>query len=207
MVATDKSLFNLTAADLMTPVAVTLCDFTPLREAAETLFRAGVHGAPVTNALGECTGVLSVTDLARWAARRPGPPPVRPRTCEHQETYREVRGVETQLCTMPAGACSFQGTKVLADGRVAQTCREPNCVCAEWQMVEMEALPAEDVRHYMTSGPVTVEPEATIGEVGKAMLDAGVQRVIVLGTDRRPVGVVSTTDLVAALVAGDGDDQ
>jgi CBS domain-containing protein len=94
---------------------------------------------------------------------------------------------------------------VLADGTVAQACREPHCVCTEWQAVEMETLPAEDVRHYMTSGPVTVAPEATICEVAKAMLDAGVQRVIVLDPDRRPVGVVSTTDLIAALVAGDGD--
>ena len=207
MVATEKSLFDLTAADLMTPVAVTLRDYTPLREAAETLFRAGVHGAPVVNALGECTGVLSVTDLARWASRRTSPPPTRPQTCMYQETYREVRGVETQLCNLPAGACSFQAPKKLADGTVAQACREPHCVCTEWQTVEMETLPAEDVRHYMTSGPVTVEPEATIGEVGKAMLDAGVQRVIVLGPDRRPAGVVSTTDLVAALVGGKGDAE
>src|SRR6478609_1943297 len=106
MVATQHSLFQLTAADLMSPATVTFREYTPLRQAAEELFRAGVHGAPVVNGLGECIGVLSVSDLARWAARRTSPPSTRPQTCSFQETHRAVRGEETTLCTLPAGACS-----------------------------------------------------------------------------------------------------
>jgi CBS domain-containing protein len=205
MVATEKPLFDLTAADLMTPMAITLDEAQPLREAAEALLRAGIHGAPVVNALGECTGVLSVTDLARWAARGAGPSSPRPQACSHQEAHRAVRGGETALCTRPAGACSFQAPTVLAGGRVAQACRKPPGTYSEWQSVELDALPAEDVRHYMTSDPIAVGPEAPIGEVARVMLDTGIQRVVVLGPGRRPAGVVSTTDLVAALVSGDGE--
>jgi CBS domain-containing protein len=167
MTATDKSLFDLTAADLMTPVVVTLHESTPLREAAEELFRAGVHGAPVANAVGACVGVLSVTDLARWAARPTGPG-------ESTETSGDIRSTE-----------------------------DP-CVFAEWQMVEVERLPTDDVRHYMTEGPVTVEPSAPITELARTMVGACVHRLVVADADGRPVGVVSAADLIAAL-AGSGD--
>ena len=45
--------------------------------------------------------------------------------------------------------------------------REPPGAYSEWQSVELDALPAEDVRHYMTSDPIAVGPEAPIGEVAR----------------------------------------
>lgn len=83
MIPTAKSLIELTAADLMSAVMFTLREWTSLRDAAEELFRSGIHGAPVVDAGGRCVGVLSASDLARWAARKDGPPPTRPRTCGH----------------------------------------------------------------------------------------------------------------------------
>jgi CBS-domain-containing membrane protein len=204
MVATDKSLFELTAADLMTRNVVTLREWQPLREAAEELFRAGVHGAPVVDVGGRCVGVLSVSDLARWEARRTGPAPTRPMTCGFQESYRAIQGEERTLCTLPEGKCPLQSPKTLRDGRQVQVCRDPHCVCLEWQMVEIETLPAEDVRHYMTHEPVTAEPEAPIRSLARQMIDAAVQRVIIIDSAGGPVGIVSATDLVAAL-AGSGE--
>jgi CBS domain-containing protein len=169
MTATDKALFDLTAADLMTRVSVTLRESTPLREAAGELFRAGVHGAPVVNAVGACVGVLSVTDLAKWAARPTG----------------------------PDGSPESSGA--VGSGQ------DP-CVFGEWQMVEVERLPTDDVRHYMTEGPITVEPSAPITELARTMIGACVHRVVVTNAEGRPVGVVSATDLIAALAgAGDSD--
>jgi CBS domain-containing protein len=205
MVATGKSLYALTAADLMTRVAVALRQWQPLREAAEELFRAGVHGAPVVDTGGKCVGVLSVTDLARWAAHRAGPAPARPRACSNQKTYRRAGGEEVTLCTLPAGKCPLQVPTTIADGHVVQECRDPHGVCLEWQMVEMDALPADDVRHYMTEEPVTVDPEAPIRRVARRMLEAAVQRVIVVDSAGGPVGVVSATDLVAAVAEAHGD--
>jgi CBS domain-containing protein len=72
-------------------------------------------------------------------------------------------------------------------------------------MVEMDALPADDVRHYMTEEPVTVDPEAPIRRVARRMLEAAVQRVIVVDSAGGPVGVVSATDLVAAVAEAHGD--
>jgi CBS domain-containing protein len=74
-------------------------------------------------------------------------------------------------------------------------------------MVEMESLPAEDVRHYMTAEPVTVEPTAPIREVARRMLDLRVGRVVVTDSAGGPLGVVSATDLVAAIAGDDEADR
>jgi CBS domain-containing protein len=199
MTATSKPLVDLTAADLMSEPAVTLQARMPLRAAADEVNQAGIHGAPVVDGAGRCIGVLSSSDLARWAADRSGPVPRRARTCDHQTRYRGVRGEEHVLCTLPAGKCSCQTPTELAGGFRVQICREPSCVALEWQMVSSESLPPEDVRGYMTCEPVTVRPEAGIREVARRMLDAKVRRVIVTDPDGRPVGIVSVSDLMAAV--------
>jgi CBS domain-containing protein len=202
MTTTTKPLFDLTAADLRSPVRLTLPERLPLREAAEELFRAGVHGAPVVDAGGRCVGLLSVTDLARWAVRTDDPSPGRPLTCEYQERHRATGGEETTFCTLPAGTCALQTAHRLPDGRTVQVCREPNCVCLEWQMVEMDSLPPEDVRHHMTAEPVTVELTTPIREVARRMLDTRIGRVVVTDSAGCPIGIVSASDLVAALATG-----
>jgi CBS domain-containing protein len=196
---TTKPLYDLTAADLMSPVTVTLPESMPLREAAEELFRARIHGAPVVDAGGRCVGILSVTDLARWAVGKEGPPSTRPRTCSYQEPYRAVGGEVTTLCTLPAGTCSFQTPRQLPGGRTVQACREPNCVWLEWQMVEMDALPTDVVRQCITAEPVTIERDTPIREIVRRMLDTGVRRVVITDSAGGPVGIVSVTDLVAAV--------
>ena len=196
---TTKSLFDLTATDLMSGVAVVLREGMSLGEAADELFRAGVHGAPVVDAAGRCVGVLSVSDLARWAVRQDRSPQDRLRNCGHQAPYRAVGGREATLCTLPGGACPHQTPERLSGGCTVQVCREPHSVCLEWQVVDVEVLPPADVRQYMTRDPVTVEPGTPIREVARRMLDAGVRRVIVTDSGGGPVGVVSVTDLVAAV--------
>jgi CBS domain-containing protein len=80
-------------------------------------------------------------------------------------------------------------------------CATPFCVCADWQVLEIEQLPVEEVRRHMTPDPVTVRPGTPVKEVARLMLDAHIHRVIVVDARGRPIGVVSSTDLIAA-VAG-----
>jgi CBS domain-containing protein len=83
---------------------------------------------------------------------------------------------------------------------------EPTAACdsvCAWQIVETENLPEDAVRDYMTADPVTVGPTESIGELARMMLDARIHRVIVVDAERRPVGVVSSTDLLAALAQAD----
>lgn len=72
-------------------------------------------------------------------------------------------------------------------------------ISTAWQMVEMEQVPTEVVSAYMTKDPVTASPTATVVELARIMMDAHIHRVIVVDGKMRPVGVVSSTDIVAAV--------
>jgi CBS domain-containing protein len=73
------------------------------------------------------------------------------------------------------------------------------CMCADWQVMEHHELPPDEVRDHMTPDPVTVRPGTPLGELAKLMLDAHIHRVIVVDGKGRPVGVVSSTDVIAAV--------
>jgi CBS domain-containing protein len=55
----------------------------------------------------------------------------------------------------------------------------------------------------MTTVVVSASVVATIPELARAMLDQHVQRLFVLDADRRPVGVVTVTDLLRVLAEGE----
>jgi CBS-domain-containing membrane protein len=73
------------------------------------------------------------------------------------------------------------------------------CVCSDWQMIDVEAMPVDEVCRYMTTDLVTANPETPIGDVARRMLDAHIHRVIIVNAQGRPIGVVSTTDILAAV--------
>lgn len=68
-----------------------------------------------------------------------------------------------------------------------------------WQMFEADDLPANLVRSHMTANPVTVLPETTIGELVQKMVDAHIHRVIVVDEENKPLGIISSTDVLAAV--------
>jgi CBS-domain-containing membrane protein len=72
------------------------------------------------------------------------------------------------------------------------------CVC-EWEIVTANAPPDEQVRDWMTSDLVMALPTASISELARSMIDAHVHRIIVAGADERPIGIVSSTDILAAV--------
>lgn len=87
--------------------------------------------------------------------------------------------------------------------KATPTHRPPTpCYCA-WQVLELEELPANQVAAYMTLDPVTVPPSTPIGKLARLMLDAHIHRVIVVDEHRRPIGIVSSTNILAAVAYGD----
>jgi CBS domain-containing protein len=76
---------------------------------------------------------------------------------------------------------------------------ESDCVCTAWQMVEFDQLPAEVVSNYMTPDPVIVSPQMNLRDLARTMVDAHIHRVIVTDDRKRPVGLVSSTDVLAAV--------
>lgn len=188
---------TLTACDLMTRDAEAVRDDLPLRDAAAWLTRRERRAAPVVDASGQCVGVLSATDLVRWVAGLADATPRSP-TCGYQEKYRAPGGRETVLCRLADGACPLQQRRELA-GRTALACAEPYSVPSDWQVVQPEERPGAVVRDVMTTDPVTAGPATPAAELARLMLDRGVHRLVVLDDDRRPVGVVSASDLLQVM--------
>src|SRR5205807_833547 len=67
------------------------------------------------------------------------------------------------------------------------------------QLVDPEKLPADQVSVYMTADPVTSGPAARISDLAGKMVDAHIHRVVVVDEQERPIGIVSSTDILAAV--------
>ena len=73
-----------------------------------------------------------------------------------------------------------------------------------WQVVDDGLLPSDEVGDYMTADPVTVPETAAVADLARMMCDAHIHRVIVVNQEHRPVGVVSSIDILAAVAHGHG---
>jgi CBS-domain-containing membrane protein len=76
--------------------------------------------------------------------------------------------------------------------------------CAPWQVLDSAVLPEDEVSQYMTADPVTVFPNAPIAELARMMTDAHIHRIIVVDNEGRPVGIVSSTDILAVVACAGG---
>jgi predicted transcriptional regulator len=75
-----------------------------------------------------------------------------------------------------------------------------NGIQQSWQIPECDQETAGCVQEFMTKDPVLVSPGTRIGELARLMMDARVHRIIVVDTaTNRPVGIVSTMDVLAAV--------
>jgi CBS domain-containing protein len=68
-----------------------------------------------------------------------------------------------------------------------------------WHLLGTENLPSGRIESYMTSDIVTATPLTPISQLARMMIDGRVHRVIVLDEQRKPIGLVSTMDLLTAL--------
>lgn len=82
---------------------------------------------------------------------------------------------------------------------VAATEPSAEAVTCAWQIVEPSGLSEHYVADLMTHDPVTVTPSTPVHELARMMLDAHIHRVIVLDEQHRPVGIVTATDILAAV--------
>jgi CBS domain-containing protein len=195
----EHSLLTLTAADLMSRDVKTIGADMPLREAALKLAQWEVHGTPVVDDGGRCIGVLSVTDLARWTAGQGQTHTRLPQTCSFQGKCREPGGREIAVCRLPEGICPLQRLRQTADGNLVLSCVEPNSVPSDWQMVELESLPGDSVRDFMTTTVIATDPGTPVPEMARLMLEHQIHRLLVLDENRHPVGVVAVNDLLQVL--------
>lgn len=74
------------------------------------------------------------------------------------------------------------------------------CFIAPWgEMIDIEESADSEISHYMTSDPITVAPSTPIGDLAQKMVDAHIHRVLVVMDHDGPLGIVTSTDILAAL--------
>jgi CBS domain-containing protein len=81
----------------------------------------------------------------------------------------------------------------------AIVCNEPHCVPTDWQVVNLEKPPTGKVRRHMTPNPITVEEDTPVEIAAQRMIEAGIHRLIVIDEGGRPVGLVSSTDILGVI--------
>jgi predicted transcriptional regulator len=202
MNTTCANLLSLQAKDLMTSDVVCVHQEMSIKEAALILVEHGICGAPVVDAEGRCIGVFSATDLLRCYSEQKNDrtiPVERELTCPFVRTVRDSHGRETSLCSLPLGVCSIQRHQKDAAGGSIVTCSEPHSVPVEWGVVEVEKLPDDPVQRYMTADPVTVQCDVGIRTAARMMIDAHIHRLIVVDAEHHPVGILSSSDLLAVI--------
>jgi CBS domain-containing protein len=203
MLATPRPLITLTAGDLMSRDLISVSQQTSLREAGRLLLLHQISGMPVVEPGGACVGILSTTDLLRWALQQHGAstPRIaeRPYSCIFQLKHQGANGEERVLWTLPLDVCSLQ-----RQNGEDNICNQPHEVLADWQVVNVEQLPTENVGQFMTSDLVTVAVDLPLPELARRMVDAHVHRVIVVDRLHRPVGIVSNTDILAGIARAAG---
>jgi CBS domain-containing protein len=209
MIETTRDLLALTATDLMSRNVVQLPEHMALRDAARLLLQNQVGGAPVVDKDGRCVGILTAIDFLRLAGKhngetRPGVRPL-PISCPFWVKRTGSDGAEVAVCTLPPGVCPIQSPQIDDKGNATNVCSMPHCVLTDWQIVEFEKLPSTEVRHCMTANCVTVPPATSIRRLARMMIDAHIHRVIVVNAEHRPLGIVSSTDVLGALAYAEDD--
>jgi CBS domain-containing protein len=70
--------------------------------------------------------------------------------------------------------------------------RSSEMVGAHWERLR--------VRHLMTAPAITVHATATLSHAAKLMVQGHIHRLVVIGGDGTPVGVLTTLDLLRSLI-------
>jgi CBS-domain-containing membrane protein len=91
--------------------------------------------------------------------------------------------------------------------------KEGICKCADepvyysaWQVVERDSQPSDRVESHMTADIVTAPLSTPIVRLARMMLDAHIHRIIIVDRSGKPIGLVSSTDILAALAHAETED-
>jgi predicted transcriptional regulator len=201
---TTQPLLELTVSDLMHEGAITIPHDTSLRAAAHLMFEKQIGAAPVVDTDGRCIGLLCANDFVQWAHEGGhGADDTLAPPCPYQRKGPLPAGGVEAICILEAGSCRRQEIRPLSGGRHVAICRLPSGDVSEWQA--RNNLPVSAVRRYMNTQFETVGLSTTLSDLARKMVSAQMHRVFVLDEQRRPIGVVMSTDVMSALA--DVDSQ
>lgn len=116
------------------------------------------------------------------------------------------RGDTEALITDTRGRCvgvlrAADFVRAIADGPAAITEHPPgdDCAWTDWQIVGSSRSREDEVLRHTDLRPVTVAEDAHLADILRVMLDTRISRVVVVDARQRPVGIVSSLDVLAIL--------
>jgi CBS-domain-containing membrane protein len=203
MTTATQPLLELTASDLMSEGVIAVPHDMSLRAAAHLMFEKQIGAAPVVDEDGRCIGLLCANDFVQWAHEGAhGAEDVPLPACPYQTKGRLLSGEEAMICVLAEGDCRLQEIRPTTGGRHTAICRLPKGSVSKWQQTTPH-LPISAVRRYMRTQFDTVGPLTPLSELARKMIGAHLHRVFVMDEQRRPIGVVMSTDVMGALADAD----
>jgi CBS domain-containing protein len=86
------------------------------------------------------------------------------------------------------------------EGETQEKVEAVTCFIAPWgELIDIADTPDEQIRRYMTARLITVAPTTPIGELAQKMAEAHIHRVLVVVDHERPLGIVTSTDILASV--------
>ncbi len=92
-----------------------------------------------------------------------------------------------------------------AEGALVGVLSQTDIIRARATQHLWSSWPGLAVKHLMTSPALTVAATASLEEVATTMEERHVHRLVVVGGERTPIGIISTSDLVRAIAEGEAD--
>lgn len=182
----------LQVRDVMTHDVITLSPEHTLREAMELLSREHVSGAPVVRGL-QMVGVVSASDLMEFAAALP---PLSDAEVEPldvrvlDENVEELPGEDLEEQAASWFLARWRDERPDVDERIVEAGE------STWS-----ELDEHTVSEVMTPGVVSIRPTDPLAAAADLMRRRRLHRTLVMEKSRL-VGILSTTDIVAAVADG-----
>jgi CBS domain-containing protein len=174
--------------DIMTTELVTVSPDLSLQELARVFAAQDISGAPVVSGR-ELVGVISTTDLIEFETTNPGSP----RQRDDQTEWGEIETLPL-LDGSEESEPGLYFTEMWADAG-ADVLERFRSDSPEWNRMA-EAT----VGSVMTSAVVSLPPGAAVQEAARIMLAEGVHRILVVDEGGILVGLVSSSDMVRAVL-------
>lgn len=178
-----------TVDDVMSTEVTTVHPQSSLRDALDVLRGEEITGAPVV-LNGEVKGVVSITDILEYEATSSGVPARR----EGRTEWGELEPTDTWTEGEESPSAFF--VDFWSDAGADVWTRFEQSDAPEWDELENH-----QVGEVMTRTVVAVEPGTPIRQAARLMMEADVQRILVMA-DRALEGIVTQTDIVRAVAEG-----